>query len=71
MKLRDKLEELPDDALLNGGEVDLLFNWSRTRRWRYIRDGKFPAPVRMPGSNVGYWTLGTIRRLLADLTKAA
>lgn len=71
MKLRD-IETLPDEALINGRQVDRLMGdqsrWTRNRR---IEAGILPRPFKLPGSNVDYWQVGTIRRLLASFAQAA
>ena len=71
MKLRDKFDELPDEALIDGNTVDIILDQSRTTRWRRIKAGVLPPPVKLPGSHVGRWTVGGIRKVLADFVQAA
>jgi predicted DNA-binding transcriptional regulator AlpA len=56
-----------DDALITGKVVDATFGGQSTvTRWRRIKAGIIPAPIKLPGSHLNYWRAGTIRRALAQ-----
>jgi hypothetical protein len=60
---------LPDDdeALVTGKVVDAAYgNQSTVTRWRRIKAGIIPQPIKLPGSHLNYWRAGTIRRALAE-----
>ena len=53
------------DQLLRFAQVRELVPLSRTTLWRKIRDGTFPAPIKLSDHARG-WRLSTIRRWIAD-----
>jgi predicted DNA-binding transcriptional regulator AlpA len=65
---------LPDDdeAIVTGRVVDAIFGGQSTvTRWRCIKAGIIPAPIKLPGSHLNYWRAGTIRAALAAHCKQA
>ncbi len=62
-----EFSSLPDDALVR---VSLLISWalipfSASTLWRKVRQGEFPAPVRV-SSQVTAWRVGDVRVWLRD-----
>ena len=52
--------DVPDDALVTSSQVrKRVGSVSAMCLWRWVRDGKFPKPVRINGRN--YWQIGVIR----------
>ena len=52
--------DVPDDALVTSRQVrERVGSVSAMCLWRWRRDGKFPAPVKINGRN--YWRIGVIR----------
>ena len=62
-----------DDAELLGFSAlqRLLGDPSRVTIWRMIKRGDLPAPVKLPGSILNRWSVGSIRRVLASLDDRA
>jgi predicted DNA-binding transcriptional regulator AlpA len=61
-----------DDALITGKVVDATFGGQSTvTRWRRIKAGIIPAPIKLPGSHLNYWKAGWIRAALAAHCKQA
>lgn len=62
------LEGRDDAELLGFGALQrLLGDPSRVTIWRMIKRGDLPAPVKLPGSTLNRWTVGSIRQVLASL----
>lgn len=61
------LEDLPDNALLR--PKDLIANrivpFTQSTLWRKIREGNFPAPIRVSDA-ISAFRVGSIREWLAD-----
>ena len=51
--------------VLRPREVCNVLSVSRTTLWRRIRDGSFPAPLRLSDNIVG-WRLADVERWLAE-----
>ena len=61
-----------DDALVTGAVVDTVFGGqSKVTRWRRVKAGVIPPPIKLPGSHICYWRTGTIRAALAKHFKQA
>jgi hypothetical protein len=61
-----------DDALITGKVVDATFGGQSTvTRWRRIKAGIIPAPIKLPGSHLNYWKAGWIRAALAKHSNRA
>jgi prophage regulatory protein len=66
------LEDLgkPLDPLLREAEVEVITSLSKTTRWRKIKSGEFPAPVRISARRCA-WRRSDIASWLASKTVAA
>lgn len=61
-----------DDALVTGRVVDAVFGGqSKVTRWRRIKAGIIPAPIKLPGSQLNYWKAGWIRAALNEHSNRA
>jgi hypothetical protein len=61
-----------DDALVVGKVVDAAYGGQSTvTRWRRIKAGIIPAPIKLPGSHLNYWKAGWIRAALAKHSNRA
>jgi predicted DNA-binding transcriptional regulator AlpA len=56
-------QHLPDDALARVATVRALFDCSVPTVWRWAKNGRLPAPVRVGG--VTGWRVGDLRKILA------
>ncbi len=54
------------DRILRTREVLKLEGISRTTLWRWVRDGKFPAPVELGNNCIG-WTESSLTERRASL----
>jgi prophage regulatory protein len=59
------------DRLLNVHEVSRIVALSRTTIHRLTKEGKFPQPVRVPGSRAVRWSAQEVSWWMAGLKKAA
>ena len=58
------------DRILRDAEVGALTGLSRTTRWRLTRDGKFPKPVRLTATAVG-WKSSSVVQWIAERESVA
>lgn len=59
-------DRLPDCAKVGSDVVRLLYgDITDVSLWRWIRDGKVPAPHKAPGGRQNLWRVGELRRALA------
>jgi len=58
-----------DDPLLTRAEVIGVLKVSRVLLWRLIKDGRFPAPLKI--GDVERWRRSTIERHLSSLEEAS
>jgi prophage regulatory protein len=70
MKRKPQAEVHLADRILRDPEVRKRSGLSRTTRWRLIRAGKFPAPVKLTEYAVG-WRESDIDGWLASRASAA
>ena len=54
---------LPDSTLVRMPVVLGLFSCSRATVWRWVRDGRFPAPKKI-GGRMSAWVVGELRHTL-------
>lgn len=47
------------------------FPISRMTLWRWVQEGRFPAPVKLAGGSMNYWRWGDVRPLLESQQEAA
>jgi prophage regulatory protein len=66
------LEDLgkPLDPLLREAEVEIITGLSKTTRWRKVKAGEFPAPVKISARCRG-WRKSDIALWLQSLSAAA
>jgi predicted DNA-binding transcriptional regulator AlpA len=60
--MRKNLERLPEDGYIR--EAQLIASFlpvSRATLWRMLRDGRFPAPVKIT-SRISAWRVEDVRR---------
>lgn len=60
----------PFDRILRENEVKCATGLSRTTRWRGVRAGTFPKPVKITSSTIG-WCQTDVARWLAERRAAA
>ena len=53
------------DRILRFREVCWMIGLSRTTLWRKVRDGEFPAPVRLGANSIG-WRRSAVEGWLSD-----
>ena len=58
-------DALPDAALLSFQDVSMLTRWKRTKIFCDVRNGTFPAPLKIGRSS--RWQVGTIRQYLQSI----
>jgi len=58
-------DEAEADRILRDGEVCALTGISRTTRWRLIREGRFPKPVRLTSTAIG-WRASSVAQWIAE-----
>lgn len=60
------------DRILREAEVEKQTGLSRTTRWRLVKEKKFPAPIKLSGSAVG-WRESDVQKWIRSLqaTQAA
>jgi predicted DNA-binding transcriptional regulator AlpA len=58
-----KFNQLPDIALVRLSMILCLLPCSRATFWRWVKNGRIPAPKKM-GSKISVWSAGQIRELL-------
>ncbi|WP_418930340.1 helix-turn-helix transcriptional regulator [Gilvimarinus xylanilyticus] len=44
------------EILLRRSDVCERLGVSSTTLWRFVRDGRFPEPIQLPGSKIQGWT---------------
>lgn len=59
-------DDLPDSAHVRQPVVAGLYGISAATVWRYVEQGRIPAPIRYPG-RVTAWNVGVLRRALASV----
>lgn len=55
----------PDETLVEGCIVDILTGTRKSARYSLIRQGRFPAPVKVT-AHASRWRLGDLRAWLSD-----
>jgi hypothetical protein len=65
------LDSLHDDARLGTQAVLVLSGRSRSSLGRDIEAGRWPAPIRLPGSHLRYWRAADVRRALAEVAQCS
>ena len=59
-------DKLPDGAFVRQTQLlGLVLPFSGTTLWRMVRDGHFPAPVKL-GAGVTAWRVGAVRAWLRE-----
>lgn len=59
-------DDLPDSACIDIGSVIAITGRSRATIYRWIKAGRFPAPIKVAGSNSqNLWFAGVIRRAMS------
>ncbi len=67
------INNLPNTALLRQGQIigdsdtEPLIPIGRTAWFTGIKDGRYPEPVKLPGSPLNFWCAGAIRELLESV----
>ena len=57
------INDLRDIALVRLSVILCLLPCSRATFWRWVKDGRIPAPKKM-GSKISVWSVGQIRETL-------
>lgn len=63
-------DQLPDSACLRQAGLIQIVPFSPATLWRKVKDGSFPAPVKL-SERVTAWRVGDIRVWLLSLSKGA
>ena len=61
-----KFDEMPDEALLRFSDVSAICRRKRTKTYLDVKQGIFPAPVRIGRRSIA-WRCGDIRAWLKSL----
>jgi predicted DNA-binding transcriptional regulator AlpA len=59
-------DDLPDSAHVRQPVVEGLYGCSAATVWRYVKQQRIPAPIRLPG-RITAWNVGELRRALANV----
>ena len=51
---------VPATAFLTAGQVELRYQISAVTRWRWVRAGAFPAPLKLSGDRVLRWRVADL-----------
>jgi predicted DNA-binding transcriptional regulator AlpA len=60
-----QFDKLPDSAHVRVPTVAALNDVTPVTIWRWVREGRFPAPVKL-GPNVTAWRVGDLRKGAAE-----
>lgn len=63
------MEHKPE-RLLREPEVERRTGTSRTTRWRKVREGEFPAPVKLTSGNAIAWKESEVEAWIASRPRA-
>lgn len=61
---------LPDEGFVKVPQIIAVFPVSRSGWWQGVKDGKYPAPVKLGPKNTA-WKVQDIRKLIADYSNAS
>jgi predicted DNA-binding transcriptional regulator AlpA len=59
-------EETAGPAFYRSRDLDRRIPVSRVTRWRWIAEGKFPAPLRFGNARTLFWDVATIEAWIAS-----
>ena len=68
METNNKLIIIPETGFLRLPQVLQFIPFSKSNLWARVRDGSFPAPVKL-GPRVTAWRVADIRALIERLSK--
>ena len=63
------IAEVPADHLIRSARLAPSLGIGRTTLWRWVKEGVFPAPVRLSG-RVTAWRVGDVREWLQSKAQA-
>lgn len=65
-----KAPGLPDEGFVKVPQIIAVFPVSRSGWWQGVKDGKYPAPVKL-SPKITAWRVQDIRKLIADYSNAS
>jgi prophage regulatory protein len=65
--MENNIEPQDGDRLVRLPEVQQLTGICRTTIYRYVKNGDFPAPIKL-GDRMSVWSYKAVQRWIADLT---
>lgn len=67
----EDFDRLPDSALITASTLDALFgHQSQPVRWRRIKDGVIPQPLRMETGSRPLWRVGEVREAMSRMVRS-
>lgn len=58
---------LPETGFIRQKQLAAIIPFSRTTLWRKVRDGKFPAPIRL-SAGITAWKVELVRQWIVEHT---
>ena len=63
--------ELPPEGFARQPQVVHVVGFGKTTLWELVKSGRFPAPIKIPGTNATAWRVDDVRQWIADASIAA